>query len=65
MDPRYIQDLRKAILKHRRAGALGNKDPGPSIDAPRIEALGGGPSIPDVPKNPLSIKERVQASFGQ
>lgn len=53
MDPHDVRDLQRVILKHQRIGALDNKDPDPTIKAPKTEALRDSPSVPNIPNNPL------------
>lgn len=63
MNPGDVWDLRRVVLKCRRANILDDMSFCQSTDAPRTKALGYKPNVPNVPKNPIFAKERVRAFF--
>lgn len=61
MDPRDVQDLYKAILKHRRFEASGNRDSGIPSSVPKVGNSGNNYSAFDALEGPLFAKERARS----
>lgn len=65
MDSHDVRDLRRTVLKHRRANASDNKDPSPSTSTPRIKDWAATPVSRMFSTVRYPPKSKFELSFGQ